>query len=250
MSKLIVIKIKKFLVWPIYYLIHFNFFFGLIHKYIFKTFKYKNFKFKVDYNRIPTSLGSAFLFNTYEYNDRIIIEKHLTVQNQAIVIGGGIGYIPCLTYHLTKKKILVSEIDCSMIPTLKENLKFNKCEFKIIEGNLTTEKKRDYEEFFISKNFTENSCYKNSGEKKVKIKNIDFSSIENIKLFNTLIIDGEGIEEQYIQNIHKLKYVKYLFFEFHNIYFTDLKQKKLFDVLKRNKFLMIDNCFNSFYFKR
>ena len=114
----------------------------------------------------------------------------------------------------------------------------------------STEKKKDYEEFFISKNFTENSCYKNSGEKKVKIKNIDFSSIENIKLFNTLIIDGEGIEEQYIQNIHKLKYVKYLFFEFHNIYFTDLKQKKLFDVLKQNKFLMIDNCFNSFYFKR
>jgi len=250
MNNLILIKIKKILVLPIYYIIHYNFFFGLIQKYFLKSFNYKQFKFHIDYNRIPTSFGSAFLFNTYEYNDRVIIEKHLSEKNQAIVIGGGIGYIPCLTYHKTNKKIIVSEIDYTIIPTLKKNLKENNCEFDLIEGNISLDNKKEYETFYISNNFTENSSYTNSNKKNIKIKNYDYKIIKDLQNFNTLIIDGEGIEEEYIRNISKLKYIKYLFFEFHNIYFDQQKQNNLFNILKQNHFQLIDNCFNSFYFKK
>ena len=46
---------------------------------------------------------ASFLFKTYEYNDRIVVEKNLSNKNKCIVIGGGIGFIPTLVFHKTKK---------------------------------------------------------------------------------------------------------------------------------------------------
>ena len=55
--------------------------------------------FKIDYERIPTSLASSFIFNTYEYNDRVLVEKYIT-KNKSIVIGGGLGFIACINFKL------------------------------------------------------------------------------------------------------------------------------------------------------
>ena len=78
MNKLLFVKILTFIVKLIYYLIHHNYFIGLFQKYLIKDFYYKNLVFKIDYERIPTSLASSFIFNTYEYNDRVLVEKYIT----------------------------------------------------------------------------------------------------------------------------------------------------------------------------
>ena len=141
MNKLLFVKILTFIVKPIYYLIHYNYFIGLFQKYLIKDFYYKNLVFKIDYERIPTSLASSFIFNTYEYNDRVLVEKYITKKNKSIVIGGGLGFIACINFKNSKNKFLISEIDDSILKNLKFNLLKNKCKFKLISGNLLVKKK-------------------------------------------------------------------------------------------------------------
>jgi len=75
----------KILFFPIYYLIHNNLFFGLIHKYIIRVFNYKNFRFELQNLKLPLGYYSSFLWKTYELNDRVIIEKNLTKKNKYII---------------------------------------------------------------------------------------------------------------------------------------------------------------------
>ena len=241
-------KFKVF-VFPLYYLIHNNIFFGLIQKYIFKVFKYRNFRFDVQKLKLPIGYYSSFLWKTYELNDRIVLQKNLSNKNKCIIIGGGIGFIGVLSYHITKNKILIFEINNDIIKLLKNNLKVNKVKNKIFKYNLILKKSFKKNFYFDSINFLTNSIYRNT-DKKVKFENIFYKKIPELKNFNTLIIDGEGIEDHYISNISKLKNIRYLFFEFHNDILDLSKKKKLFNKLKKNKFIMKYEFINSFYFEK
>jgi hypothetical protein len=88
----------------IYYIIHKNFFFGYIYKFFFDNFYYKKLVFNLKSFRLPTSNYSSFFFNTYEYNDRILIEKYINKKNNCIIIGGGLGFIATLCFFKSKKK--------------------------------------------------------------------------------------------------------------------------------------------------
>ena len=250
MNRYFLIKISIFLVKPLYYLIHYNIFFGLIQKHIFKIFKYKNFKFEINYKRISTSYSSSFLFNTYEYNDRVLVEKYIDHNNKSIIIGGGIGFIACINYRKSLNECLISEIDESITSTLKYNLKNNDCKFKLIEGNLLIKKKQNYDDFFINENFIANSKYINKHKKKVTKKNYQLTDLYNYKNYNTLIIDGEGIEEHFISHLEFVPEIHHIFFELHFDILGKQSVKTLFENLKKNHFILIDNCFNSFYFKK
>lgn len=239
----------KFLLLPIYYLIHYNLILGLIHKFFIKNFYYKKFKFELNIKNLPISTRASFLFNTYEYNDRILIEKYIDRKNSCILIGGGIGFIATLAYHNSKKKIYVFEINKNLIKNLKKNLQKNNCSFQIFEKNLIFNNKDKYSNFFISENFLLTSKYLQSKDLK-KVENINFEKIKSIKNCNTLIIDGEGIEEFFINNLEKMPNIKYLIFELHYNILSKKKISKLFNQLKSNEFILISKNFNSFYFKK
>ena len=83
-----------------------------------------------------------------------------------------------------------------------------------------------------------------------KIFTLYLTGVPNLKKFNTLIIDGEGIEEHYLNNINKLPNIKYLIFEFHNDIFINLEKIELFKKLKKNKFVLKDKFINSYYFEK
>ena len=249
MNKLFFIKVLTLLVQPIYYLIHYNFFFGLFQKNLIKEFNYKKMVFRVDYERIPTSLASSFLFNTYEYNDRILVEKYIDKKNKSIIIGGGLGFIACINFKKSKNEFIISEIDKTIIKNLEFNLKKNNCRFKLIKGNLLVKKKKEYDKFFIGKNFISNSKYiikQNS----ISIKNFQLEDVCKLKKYNTLIIDGEGVEEHYIKNLNYLPNIKYIIFELHYNILSKSTVDLIFKQLNKKKFKLIDNCFNSFYFRK
>ena len=103
--------LTKIILTPIYYIIHHNYLFGFIHKFFVKNFYYKNMKFELKINDIPLQNYSSFLFKTYEYNDRKLIERNITSKNKSIILGGGLGFIPTLTYKNSENKILVFEIN-------------------------------------------------------------------------------------------------------------------------------------------
>ena len=240
----------KILLFPIYYLIHSNKFFGYIQKYYLKKFYYQNIIINLDIDNIPLARYSSFLFKTYEYNDRRLVEKYIDSNNSCIIIGGGLGFIPVLAYKKSKKKILVFEIDKKLIKNLNDNLIKNNCEFQIYEKNLILGKKiKNNEEFYFNEDFSSNSKYLKKGKKRV-IENISSVEIKTFEEYNSLIIDGEGIEEYFIQNLNHLKNIKYIIFELHFNIFSKNKIEKLFKSLELNKFIFIDKCFNSYYFKK
>ena len=139
----------KIVLSPIYYIIHHNYFFGLIHKFIIKDFYYKNLKFELKIKSIPLQNYASFLFKTYEYNDRKLIERHINSKNRSIILGGGLGFIPVLTYKFSGNKILVFEINKKIINNLKKNLIKNNAKFKIYNNNLVYKKTKNKYFFFL-----------------------------------------------------------------------------------------------------
>lgn len=238
----------KLLIYPIYILIHKNIIFGFIQKNILKKFKYKKFYFSLKQINLPTASYSSFFFNTYEINDRVLVEKYIDYKNKIILIGGGIGFIATIAYHLSRNQIYIFEINKKLIELIKVNLVKNKAKFKLFNYNLVLNKKYKNQTYFISENFLGNSIYRKTSNKSY-FKNLNYKKIKNFEKFNTLIIDAEGAEKEYIIDINKLKNIKYLFLEFHNDILFNQK-KKLFKILKNNNFKLIDSFFNSFYFKK
>ena len=110
-------------------------------------------------------------------------------------------------------------------------------------------KTKNNEEFYFSEDFLSNSKYLNKGKKRV-IENISSDEIKIFDKYNSLIIDGEGIEEYFIQNLNRIKNIQYIIFELHFNIFSKNKIDTMFTNLKLNKFVFQDKCFNSYYLKK
>ena len=232
---------------PFYYTFHCNIFFGWIHKNFIKTFKYKGFIFSLDDYDIPLPNYSSFIFKTYELNDRIILQRNLTSKHRCIIIGGGIGFVPAIVNNITKNKVMIFEINRKIMNNLKSNLLKNNINFNIFNHNLLLNNKDKKNYYYESQNFLATSMYRKT-KKKLNLKNLNYKKVKDINNFNTLIIDGEGIEKHYIENISVLKKVKFIFFEFHNDIFSDSIRIKIFKELNKKGFLLKDSFLNSYYF--
>ena len=240
--------LTKIILTPIYYIVHHNYLFGLIHKFFIKNFYYKNLKFELKIENIPIQNYSSFLFKTYEYNDKKLIEKHITPKNRSIILGGGIGFIPVLVYKNSRNKMLVFEINKEITKNLKNNLINNKTNFKIFTNNLVYKKTKN-KYFFFSNDFLSTSS-KVQTKKKVLVQNLEKNKIKDFNKFNTLILDIEGDEYYYILNIHKFSQIRYLFFELHFNIINKDKRQKIMNILSANGFKLKDKCYNSYYFKK
>jgi len=238
-----------FLVLAIYYLVHRNIFIGWLYKNFFDHFFYKRFKFRLIKSFIPTSNYSSFFFKTYEINDRVIIERNISENNKAIIIGGGIGFIATLTYKISKKKILVFEINSKLIQNLKINLKLNRCKFLLYNKKLVFKKEKK-KKYFLNNNFLDTSSKLSNTKNYLVPDTIKIKNIKNYKSFNTLVIDAEGDELEYIKNISLVKNIKYIFFELHYNLLNNHQISKIFSSLKKNQFELKDKYFNSFYFEK
>ena len=238
----------KLVLLPIYFIIHHNYIFGFFHKYFVKKFYYKNLIFELGINEIPVQNYASFLFKTYELNDRRLIEKYISKKNKSVILGGGLGFIPTLTYLKSKNKILVFEINKKIIPNLRKNLINNNVIFSIFDSNLVFRKSKE-KYFYLTNDFLSTSS-KVKTNSKTLVKNLEKNRIRNFKYFNTLILDIEGDEEYYILNINKFKNIKYLFFELHHNIIKKDSIIKMMKVLKDNKFQLKEKYFNSYYFEK
>ena len=239
----------KFFFFPIYYLIHNNFIFGLFHKIFIKKFFYKNIKINLNIKDIPIQNYSSFLFRTYEYNDRKLVEKHIDQKNKCIIVGGGLGFIAALVFQKSDNAILIFEINKNIVENLITNLEQNDVRYKLYQKNLILNKLHGQKKFYYAdKYFLNNSMYIKSS-KEIILENIFKDQIQNFDEFNTIIIDGEGIEEYFIKNISLLINIKYIILELHHNNFSNEEVSEFFNILKKNSFVQIDKCFNSYYFK-
>ncbi len=81
----------------------------------------------------------------------------------------------------------------------------------------------------------------------MNVKNIFY---KNIKNYDTLIIDAEGAEYNFLINLNKLNNIKHIFFELHYDLLSKQKIKKIFSELHSNSYELKDKFLNSFYFRR
>ena len=65
-------------------------------------------------------------------------------------------------------------------------------------------------------------------KKKIKLKNTSYKKVKKINSYNTLIIDGEGIEKHYIENISVLNKIRFIFLNFIMTFFLMFKNQKFF----------------------
>tara|TARA_Y100000590_G_scaffold467645_1_gene647240 strand:- start:72 stop:821 length:750 start_codon:yes stop_codon:yes gene_type:complete len=243
-------RLTKFVIFFPYYIIHSNIFFGLIFKILFKKFYYKKLIINLNVKNLKLSQYSSFLFKTYELNDRILIEKHINNKNKSVIIGAGLGFIPILTFKKSRNKVMLFEIDKEICDNLTKNLIQNDVSYELHKKNLSIKKEKVEEGFYYkTNNFLANSLYSKEG-KKEKFENININQINSFNSYNTLIIDAEGAEEYYINNINILKNIKYLFFELHYDLISKKKIDEIFKRLKFFNFIQRDKCFNSYYFVR
>lgn len=238
----------------VYFLIHRNLIFGYIYKVFSENFYYKNLVFNLKSIRLPISNYSSFFFKTYEFNDRVLIEKYINKRNSCVIIGGGIGFIAALCFLKSKNKILVFEIDKSICSILFKNLTQNFCKFILYNKNLliknnSIKKVKKYKFFYYHDDFLSNSLYRKS-IKKVKVENIISTKVLNFNKFNTLVIDAEGIEKYYIKNIEFLPNIQFLFFELHFDLLNLQQIKEIKNILYKNNFFLIEKHFNSFFYKK
>jgi FkbM family methyltransferase len=242
-------KIQGLFLSPVYYLIHKNILIGYFFKKFICKFYYKKFTFNLNVDNIPLSLYSSFFFKTYEINDRILVEKNLSKKNSCIIVGGGIGFIAVIAYHLTKKKILLFEINNKIIQNLRLNLKLNECNFTLYNKNIIFKNNNKYTQFSIGDSFLETSQFvKNNNI--LNVENIFYNKIYKLKNYNTLIIDAEGAEYNFLLNLKKFKNIKYIFFELHYNLLSKNKINRIFSELSNNFFVLQNKFLNSFYFKK
>jgi len=164
---------------------------------------------------------------------------------------GGIGFCATLAFHLSNQKILVFEINNKILNNLNKNLKINKCIYKIYNRNLVldSKNKNNKKRFYINDDFLSSSFYIKS-KKPIMVKNLTLNNIKDFKSYNTLIVDGEGIEEYFIKNLKKMKNIKYIFFELHHNILNKIQILNIFKNLRMHKFTFVDKCFNSYFFKK
>ena len=93
-----------------------------------------------------------------------MVEEHIDFKNKCIIIGGGLGFIPTLAFHKSKNKVLVFEINKSIIKNLRDNLIYNQCKFKLYNNNLVLKNFKKTSEYFIGKNFLSTSQYLKGGK--------------------------------------------------------------------------------------
>jgi FkbM family methyltransferase len=243
---------KKILYYFPYYFFHKNYVFGCYFKFVTKdfiiTFNKKKLVFKIPDNRFAISDLCCFFTKTYELNDAWLVKKYLKNDDYPIIIGGGIGYIATLSYHICKNKIIVFEIDKSILKILKKNLDYNNVKYKLYQKSFYIYKKPKIEKIYISKNFLENSKYIKQNNY-IFPKSISLNKIlKNNNKINTLIIDAEGYEYDVITSI-KDKIFKKIFFELHSSIIGSEKTQKIFKVLKNNNYKLKGNFFNSYLYE-
>jgi FkbM family methyltransferase len=249
---------KKLFFYLPFYLLHKNYFFGYFFKKFIKIFHY-NFKNKNFFFYIPDNLNysfySSFLTKTYEINDLILIKRNLNPDCTPIVIGGGLGFIAAIVSTIVKKKIPVFEIDTKILPFLKKNLKKNNIDSKIYNSFFFFNKKPKINFFFEDDNFITTSIYnlKKTDNNFIKLNNStsykELCKINKVT-YNTLIIDAEGYEYDLINDISKDNSIKHIFFELHTSIIGKKRTNILLRSLKANKFNLIDNFLNSYYYSR
>ncbi|CAA6694167.1 MULTISPECIES: FkbM family methyltransferase [unclassified Lentimonas] len=157
---------------------------------------------------------ARFLNDGYESEERTLISKHLDKHDHVIELGACVGVVSCLTAEIIDNgRHCVVEANPHLLPFLYKNRAQNNKKFQIIGAALTEQKEVT---FYLNRNMVGGSSQRETNDK-CPIIGLSPSNInKRFGPFNTLIMDIEGGEQEFIeQHIPEQPDLEKLIIEFH-----------------------------------
>ena len=151
---------------------------------------------------------------SYEHVERRLAKSIIQSGDRVLELGGGVGYIACtILTNIQDVVVCTVEANPALIPLIKENLRLNNCNAKVVQGLASD---RDGQAVFhVAENFWASSTVNIPGRYSRQIlPTVDTNQlIRNFKP-NKIIIDIEGGEVDLIPKLN-LQYIDALVIEVH-----------------------------------
>lgn len=216
-----------------------------------KVIEYCGFKFLTD-----NSMASRMINNWYEKQEISLIEKIPNLENLVILeLGGCLGVVSVVSNSRlkNKKNHVVVEANPNLMNYLNYNKKINDCHFKIENAMISSTSDGV---FYSFDKIVAGSAHRTDNKERNKTKHIvdvmtydELEKKHNLK-FDVLIIDIEGGELEFLQEIKTNSYIKYIMIELHESQMFRGFDAECIDTLNRMGMNMISKNGQSYLFGR
>ena len=212
---------------------------------------YKGFKFLSD-----EQMGKRLVEGWYEAEEIILLDLIPGIENLSILeLGGCLGVVSVIANSKLKDKQnhVVFEANPNLIPFLENNKHINNCGFNIENAMVSSTSDGV---FYSYDKLVAGSAHRTDNKEKNKTKhNINVMSYEDVVNkynldFDVLIIDIEGGELEFLNEIKDVKTIKYVLVELHEQQMFKNFNNQCFQALNNLGLKKIANRNSSFLYGR
>jgi FkbM family methyltransferase len=219
-----------------------------------KLVTYKGYKIFVPDRYYTKDLLERFTLNNYEATEGELISKICNGQQYVLELGAGLGHITSLMSSMCKHVIAV-EANPELEPSLQMTIKTNNLQnVTYVNGFISNTKKNILFNTYNlivagSADRKDNALQWSTTKKQYNLSCISIDEVPNISLVNTLVMDIEGGELNFLQENSKLlQQCDTALIELHESMMFPGFAKKCLQVLRKNKFILRKNLNNKFVY--
>lgn len=219
-----------------------------------KSADYKGYKIFIPDRYYTKNLLQRFANNAYERTEDTFVRKICNDKQYVLELGSGLGYVTSLMSSMCKHVIAVEanpELELSLQKTIEANNLHNvTCVNKFISNSKKTVKFNTYDLIVAgSADRRDNALKWGKTKKGYDLSCISIDEIPNINLVNTLVLDIEGGELNFLKENEKLlQQCDTALIELHESMMFRGFAKQCIKILTDNRFVLKENFRNKFVY--
>jgi FkbM family methyltransferase len=219
-----------------------------------KSVKYKEFELFIPDRYCTKNLFARFASNSYEEYEDTFLRKICNDKQYVLELGSGLGYSTLIMATMCKHIITVEanpELELSLQKTIQANGFQNVTYINKFISNTKKEVKFNTYDLIVagSADRRDSARQWSKTKKEYSLQCIHVDNIPNIHLVNTLVLDIEGGELNFLtENSKLLQQCDTAFIELHGRMMFHGFDKQCLKVLKDNKFVLKENFKNTFIY--
>jgi FkbM family methyltransferase len=219
-----------------------------------KSVKYKKFELFIPDRYCTKNLFARFASNSYEKCEDIFLRKICNDKQYVLELGSGLGYATSIMATMCKHVIAVEanpELELSLQKTIQANGFQNVTYVNKFISNTKKDIKFNTYDLVVagSADRMDNAAQWGKTKKEYTLQCIHIDNIPNIHLVNTLVLDIEGGELNFLkENLKFLQQCDTALIELHESMMFRGFVKQCLKVLKDSKFVLKENFKNKFIY--
>lgn len=220
-------------------------------------FKYRDVILCIPKRYYNDNLVNRFKNNTYEKEETTLISKYYDIGDNVLELGSCLGYTTTLLSKKVNSVISVEanpELKDSLIATkIKNDLQNVNYIFGFLSNTRDTVNFQTYDLIVAgSADRLDNGRDWSHTQKNYKVSCVKTNDIPKIESINSLVIDCEGGELEFlIDNPDLLNSVDKITIELHQFMMDDINfDKKCFDILKSHNFVVLENIGTTYHLEK